>query len=353
MSKLPPNTRIHSNGHIEFRKRYKGGQFIRTWPIEQKEKAFREIYDLLLRMSKHDDFVVEREHRMAIEEACDTYLRIHGPNRKGGVSTKSTSPYYNLACHLKIIKATWSGRFYDTITKYDVRDLLKRCKTASTSLKYLGILTHMYRSFQSWNEEGNVLKTKVKIPSMNPAVKWRAQMKSSQKKELPRTRVLTPGEWNQLKAHMKPRTLAICEIALKRFLRLADIRQISRMMIKGEIIEGLQQKTGEKFMVPVLANQPTSYDFTNFKREFKVGLVAAAMDYPVNHPMHFTVRDLRRTGATWAYHKTKDMRSIQRMLGHTKMSTTERYLNVSDENLQGIAQVVDEIADSSPVSSVG
>jgi len=105
--------------------------------------------------------------------------------------------------------------------------------------------------------------------------------------------------------------------------------------------------------VPVLANQPTSYDFTNFKRDFKGALVAAGMDFPVSHPRHFTVRDFRRTGATWAYHKTKDLRSIQRLLGHSKLSTTERYLNVSDENLQGIAQVVDEIADSSPVSSVG
>ncbi len=101
-----------------------------------------------------------------------------------------------------------------------------------------------------------------------------------------------------------------------------------------------------------MSNQPTSYDFTNFKREFKAALVAAGMDYPVEHPLHFTVRDLRRTGATWAYHKTKDLRSIQKMLGHTKMSTTERYLNVSEENLHRIAQVVDEIADSHSVRSV-
>jgi integrase len=352
MSKLPPNTRIHASGHVEFRKQYKGNQVIRTWPIELKEKAFREIYDLLLRMSKNDDLIVETEHRMSIEEACDTYLQLHGPSLKGGVSMKCNAPYYNLSCRLNVIKEAWSGRFYDTVTTHDVRDLLKRFKTPSTALKYLGTLTHMYRSYTSWNEEENVLKAKVKLSAVNPAIRWRAQMKSSQKKELPRTRVLSPHEWNQFKIHMKPRTREICEIALKRFLRLADIRQISQMMIKGEIIEGLQQKTGEKFTIPVLAQQPTSYDFTNFDREFRTAQVQAGMDFPVEHPVHFTVRDLRRTGATWAYQKTKDLVGISKMLGHTKISTTIRYLNIDEADKHRIAQVVDEMADSDVVSQV-
>lgn len=69
--------------------------------------------------------------------------------------------------------------------------------------------------------------------------------------------------------------------------------------------------------------------------------------------MHFSVRDLRRTGATWAYQKTKDLVGISKMLGHTKISTTIRYLNIDETDKNRIAQVVDEMADSSPVSSVG
>ncbi len=124
-------------------------------------------------------------------------------------------------------------------------------------------------------------------------------------------------------------------------------------MIKGEIIEGLQQKTGEKFTIPVLAHQPESYDFTNFEREFHTAQVEAGMEHATNHPMHFTVRDLRRTGATWAYQKTKDLVGISKMLGHTKISTTIRYLNIDDADKSRIAKAVDEMADLSPVSSVG
>src|SRR5579872_7003770 len=222
---LPPNTRIN-HGCIQFRKQYKGHTVAHSWPLRDKQKAIRDIYDLLLRMSKNQDLVIEAEHRMSVEEACDTYLQLHGPSLKGGVSTKSNSPYYNLEHRLLVIKRAWAGRFYDTITKYDVRDLLKRCKTPASALKYLGTLTHLYRSFTLWNEEGNVLKTKVKLAAVNPALRWRTEMKAAHKKELPLTRVLSPAEWNQFKVHLKPRTKEICEIALRRFLRLADIRQI-------------------------------------------------------------------------------------------------------------------------------
>ncbi len=343
---LPPNTRIN-HGCIQFRKQYKGKTVSRSWSLRHRKAALRDIYDLLLRMSRNQDIVTELEHRMLIDEACNTYLAIHGPSLKGGVQTGSRCPYQNLVYRLNVIKRTWNERYYDTITKYDVRDLLKPCKTPSTALKYLGTLSHMYRSFQFWNEEGNVLKMKVKIPTVNPAARWRAQMKPHQKKELPRTRVLSPKEWSEFKIHLTPRCRAICEIALRRFLRLADIRQISQMMIKGDIIEGLQQKTGEKFSIPVLANQPTSYDFTNFKREFHAAQIAAKLDYPVNHPIHFTVRDLRRTGATWAYQKTKDLVGISRMLGHTKITTTIRYLSIDESDMARIAKVVDNLAESS------
>jgi len=349
---LPPNTRIN-HGCIQFRKQYRGNTVARSWSLHDRKIAIREIYDLLLRMSRGENLVVEVEHRMPIEEACDTYLAIHGPSLKGGVSEASRSNYRLLRCELGIIKKAWAGRFFDTITKFDVRDFLKRFRTVGTTMKYLGIITTMFKSFEEWNEEGNILKIKVKIPMRNPGTKWRREMKSHQKKELPRTRVLSPEEWSKFKIHLKPRTREICEIALRRFLRLADIRQISHMMIKGEIIEGVQQKTGEKFTIPTLSDQPTSYDFTNFKKEFRAAQVAAEMEFPVSHPMHFTVRDLRRTGATWAYQKTKDVVGISKMLGHTKITTTIRYLNIDEAAKISIAQAVDEMAESTPVRSVG
>lgn len=71
-------------------------------------------------------------------------------------------------------------------------------------------------------------------------------------------------------------------------------------------------------------------DFTNFQREFKAAQVAAGMEFP----------------------KTKDLVGISKMLGHAKISTTIRYLNIDETDKIRIAQVVDEIADSEPVGSV-
>ena len=341
---LPPNTRI-KNGYIEFRKQYNGASVCRTWPVREKAHAVREIYDLLHKMSSNQAIIVEIEHRMTVEEACDTYRGLHGPSLKGGVTEETYSPYYRLGNRLKFIKRAWSGRYWETLTPYDVRDFILQFDTVGTRMKFLNTLAHMFRCYEEWNEEGTILKTKVKVPKGNPASKWRRKMKSSDKKELPRTRVLSPEEWNTFKFHLSPSAREICELALRRFLRLADIKQVSRMIIKGDVIEGVQAKTGTPFRVPVLANQPVRYVFTNFRNDFHRAQVLAKLDFPIDHPLHFTVRDLRRTGATWAYQRTKDIVGISKMLGHSDLTTTQRYLGIDQNNLRAIAEAVDEIAD--------
>jgi integrase len=90
--------------------------------------------------------------------------------------------------------------------------------------------------------------------------------------------------------------------------------------------------------------QPTRYDFTNFKREFHAAQVAVGMDYPTGHPLHFTIKDLRRTGATWAWRETKDLASISAMLGHKNWSTTKRYLHITDADTAKIAAVMDRLS---------
>jgi integrase len=210
-------------------------------------------------------------------------------------------------------------------------------------MRYLETLSSLFGNINQWSDE-KLISPPVVCSEVNPAKQWRSMMKSSHKKEKPRSRVLSPEEWNRFKVHLSVRARAICEIALRRFLRLGDIKRISHLKIKDQRIEGIQQKTHEPYSVPVMENQPQSYDFTNFTKDFRKALVLAGMEFPKNHPLHCTPRDLRRTGATWAYHKTKDLRSIQKMLGHARLSTTERYLNVTYENLEGIATVVDEMA---------
>ncbi len=289
--------------------------------------------------------VLAAPRQLLFDEACTIYLRIHGPSHKGGVSKDTRSPYAQVQYRLKLHRRAWRGRFLDSITKYDVRDFLKRYNSVGTIMRHLNTLTKLFNSFDEWNRDGNILEFPVTLPPYNPATAWRKSMKSSEKKELPRQRVLSPQEWQKLKAHLPPRALAICNIALRRFLRLGDIKRISSYTVKGLMLEGTQGKTEERFTVPIMSEQPDSYDFTNFRREWEMALIASGLNYPEDHPLHVMPRDLRRTGATWAYGRTKDLRSIQKMLGHRNLSTTERYLHVSDANLQGIAKVVDEMAD--------
>lgn len=344
MTKLPPNTRVLSNGCLQFRKQYKGQRVVKTWPLRSKEQAIREVYDLLRKMSRNEDLLLELEHRMTVDEACDTYLQLHGPSlKKHSDGPRSKQPVYNLECSLAVIKKAWSGKFWDSLNYLDMRDFLTQFKTVATRMRYLTLLAHIFKSFGKWNRSATILKNKVKLPNGNPASEWRSEMKASEKRELPLQRVLSIEEWSKFKVHLSDRSREICEIALRRFLRMSDIKQISKASIRGEVIEGLQAKTGEPFKVPTLGTQPLSYDFTNFRREFHNAQVNAGMDYPKTHLLHFTVRDLRRTGATWAYRKTKDLVGISKMLGHTQITTTIRYLNIDDTDRANIARVMDEI----------
>lgn len=47
---------------------------------------------------------------------------------------------------------------------------------------------------------------------------------------------------------------------------------------------------------------------------------------------------LRHAGATAAYKATRDLRSVQAMLGHASLKTTERYLHLDDDALRMVAE---------------
>jgi hypothetical protein len=165
--------------------------------------------------------------RLPIPEMCDIYLEKQGPSFKGGVSTEHHSPYNLLRLRLSRLKRIWAGKFADEITKLDVRDLLAPTPNVGYRLRQIGAFGAMFRCFFDWNEEGNILPWKVRMPPYNPFSKYRKELKPSQKKELPDTRVLSEQEWNRFKVHLTPRARAICELALRRLLRLADIRALS------------------------------------------------------------------------------------------------------------------------------
>jgi len=335
--------RKSANGSIQYRVRDKiDGKIMTVIKHAGLTKSIAEMSKVQYLNKKAVGVAPALETRsLPVGEVLEIYAKHHGPSLQDGLNGPA---HRKLIGRLNAICAAWADKSFETITKHDVRDFLARFQTVGTVMKYLGTLTHMFRAIDEWNEEG-ILGQKIKTPPFNPASKWRKEMKSSQKKEVPRSRVLTPEEWNRFKVHLSPRARAICEIALRRFLRQGDIQKISQLNFHGDIIKGVQGKTGEHFIIPALANQPTKYDFTNFRKEFEYALIASAMNYPPEHPLAFTFRDLRRTGATWAYKKTRDLVSISKMLGHTKITTTIRYLHIDDADRAAVARAVDELAE--------
>ena len=53
---------------------------------------------------------------------------------------------------------------------------------------------------------------------------------------------------------------------------------------------------------------------------------------------------LRHAGATAAYRRTKDLRAVQMMLGHSSIKTTERYLHINDDALRNVSLATELMA---------
>lgn len=319
---------------VEYRKAVANG-FTFQPPITPSQiKAFLE--------GKTDDTSGSRA--IPVREMVDLVIKHCGPSISG--AKERTVTYRNFISRMNIIKDRLGSKMSDSVTKYDVRDFISEFKTIGTQKRYIGALGRVYNVFYDWNEdEKTIVGFTVKLPTISPVKRWLKEMKPAQKRELPDTRVLSLEEWGHFKKFLKARTLAICELALKRFLRLANIKKIDHLQMREGYIKGLQAKTGEPFSVPVLSKQPTRYDFTNFKRDFINAQKKAGMYYPPNHPLHFSIKDLRRTGATWAYRATKDLVGVSEMLGHTNTRSTRRYLNISETDKLRIASAVDRMAD--------
>ena len=75
----------------------------------------------------------------------------------------------------------------------------------------------------------------------------------------------------------------------------------------------------------VFVNPDTGKPYKSIKTGFNAALRRAGIK-----DFHF--HDLRRTAATWLLENGVDIRTIQEILAHTNISTTERYLSVSTEN---------------------
>ncbi|MCV6605358.1 MAG: tyrosine-type recombinase/integrase, partial [Porticoccaceae bacterium] len=58
-------------------------------------------------------------------------------------------------------------------------------------------------------------------------------------------------------------------------------------------------------------------------------------------PLDYGTHSLRRTKATLIYRRTKNLRAIQILLGHTKLESTARYLGIEVDDALELAEQIE------------
>ena len=201
-------------------------------------------------------------------------------------------------------------------------------------------LTHQQKSQEPWN--------KGKLTGQKPPLKlseiWAI-----------RTR---------LQIGLRTRDLALFNLALDSKLRSCDLvkLRVSDVSTAGVVLRRaivMQQKT----------SQPVQFEITKYTREsIKAWMVLAGLagrDYlfksrlPKSEhistrqyarivdswvemiglaPAEYGTHSLRRTKATLIYRRTKNLRAVQLLLGHTKIESTVRYLGVEVDDALEMAE---------------
>jgi integrase len=133
-------------------------------------------------------------------------------------------------------------------------------------------------------------------------------------------------------------------------LRVADIAQGSRVQSRARII---QRKTGRPVQFEIAEHtrnavecwiarkdlRPSDYIFPSRKNpssHLSKRQYARIVDYWVEgiglDPALYGTHSLRRTKASLIYRKTKNLRAVQILLGHTSLESTVRYLGIDEDD---------------------
>jgi len=181
-------------------------------------------------------------------------------------------------------------------------------------------------------------------------------------------RALTPGQIHRIRAILsienQTRDLALFDTALDPKLRGCDIVQlrVSDVSTDGVILERarvIQQKTGQPVRFEITADTRRSLA-THIEAS---GLSEADPLFPsrIGYRPHLSAKQyarcfkswvrkigldeslygshsMRRTKASIIYARTKNIRAVQILLGHTKLDNTIRYLGVDEEDALDLAE---------------
>ena len=215
--------------------------------------------------------------------------------------------------------------------------MLSENKKKSTINRYLSAIKRAYN-----------LMNRDELIDYNPT-KYVSKFKEDNKRHI----YLTREEWNELKDVLPKYLLDIIMVALYTGLRKSNVLNLRWEYInlndRTIIIPAENSKGKKEIVIPitnklyelllelepqdegyVFVNQDTGLPYKDLRKAMETCLKEVGID-----DFHF--HDLRRTFGTWLLEEGVDIRTIQSLLGHADISTTERYLSISkDRNMLAI-----------------
>src|SRR3954452_18765538 len=92
----------------------------------------------------------------------------------------------------------------------------------------------------------------------------------------------------------------------------------------------------EQFLFPSRVSESPHLSTPQFARVVASLVASIGLD-----PLAYGTHSLRRTKATLIYRRTRNLRAVQLLLGHTKVESTVRYLGIEVEDALSISEQVE------------
>ena len=128
--------------------------------------------------------------------------------------------------------------------------------------------------------------------------------------------------------------------------RASIVQQKTKMPVQFEITEQTRDSVSiwiskarlshSDYLFPSRQHESDHISTRQYARIVNVWFASAGLD-----PAEYGTHSMRRTKASLIYRRTKNLRAVQLLLGHTKLESTVRYLGIEVEDALAISEQTD------------
>jgi len=281
-------------------------------------------YELRL---KEAGIIKEKKHKYSFSFLMNKYVRTSEANNKSVKESKLYSKYLKLYFG--------ENRDIESIKPSDIEEyklyMISSGRSNATVNRYLAALKRAYN-----------IMIKDELINYNPVCKVDMLVEDNK-----RNRYLSKQEWELLYNELSPINKKIVMVALLTGLRKQNVLklrweqidwnlrtiELSKSENKGkksikipitDTLYELLKNSNPKSEGYVFINPNTNKPYTDIKKGFTEAVKRAGIK-------DFKFHDIRRTVGTWLLVNGVDIRTIQNILAHSDISTTERYLSLTPE----------------------